>query len=172
MISIWYSLIVEAISFLGRNKICAFPLYSFSFLYSESQLKPFPFWGVTRCGALLFHYTIEPFSFLYSDQMHRKTRLERWYRVLTITLCIGNTGRLCFPRLYQAFRVVTQSTSYFYFHLMALSFSRRGLLRTPRFWRVLEKSSAFLASCTMNKLLNWQLHGARLWKLWISFVVV
>ena len=131
----------------------------FQFVQLESQLKPFPFWGVTRCGALLFHYTIEPFSFLYSDQMHRKTRLERWYRVLTITLCIGNTGRLCFPRLYQAFRVVT-------------SFSRRGLLRTPRFWRVLEKSSAFLASCTMNKLLNWQLHGARLWKLWISFVVV
>ena len=80
----------------------------FQFVQLESQLKPFPFWGVTRCGALLFHYTIEPFSFLYSDQMHRKTRLERWYRVLTITLCIGNTGRLCFPRLYQAFRVVTQ----------------------------------------------------------------
>ena len=30
-------------------------------------------------------------------------------------------------------RVQALTTSYFYFHLMALSFSRRGLLRTPRF---------------------------------------
>ena len=44
----------------------------------------------------------------FTTAYHRKTRPERRYRVLTVTLCIGNTGRLHFPMNYQAFRIITQ----------------------------------------------------------------
>ena len=43
-----------------------------------------------------------------TSTMYRKTRPERWYHVLTVTLRIRNTRRLRFPMNYQAFRIITQ----------------------------------------------------------------